>query len=253
MSAIQVDIDLSGDPLEAIVEFLSGPAIVQTVAAVAYARWLSLANQRLHRTREAYLAGLSPPVLTSSATKKGETISATISLVGQVPNYVENGLEAYDMRSTHLKGRTSRVIRFDYVLPGAQASAQASPLGAAYRGMLGAAGAKRLGRAVAQESLRRGGTALPAGVGGAQRLRPFHKSDLYHGLVASELSASGAVGPAGAPTFSTFRTISVNSDPAAWHHPGIPAHHLMDQVVEDLPELASAAIQGVVDTLGSGV
>jgi hypothetical protein len=170
----------------------------------------------------------------------------TITLRGALPNMVENGAPAYDLRSTLLnpalpkkpgtkgvrrskKGYLYRSIPFRRMGPNASGK-NAAALGAAesgagkrdtslaFRGQRTAEEARLLGRAVAREAKKlapttgmpgskvKYGGRLPKGTAGATPLRPRHKTDLYEGIIREEKKYQTAT----QSQLMSFRMISTN-------------------------------------------
>lgn len=77
------------------------------------------------------------------------------------------------------------------------------------------------------------GARLPAGVGGAKKLRPHHSTDIYAGMQKMQDTYRQAV----QNTYMTFRTISTRKT-TGWQHPGSPGAQLMRKLDAELPELA---------------
>lgn len=68
--------------------------VVAGIAEAARDHWIRLAAEAFHRTRRDYVKGIQPVKLRG--------MDAVISLVGSWPNSLENGMSAYDQRSTLL-------------------------------------------------------------------------------------------------------------------------------------------------------
>lgn len=127
-------------------------------------RWIALAQQSLTTTLKDYLPAIQQERLEGQA--------AVVSLVGAVPNTIEHGSPAYDMRKTLLgpnvpivvrgsgkrgmqrgkDGTLYRSIPFRHQTPGSgngpQAMRHAKPMGHAYQGSLGEQAARDLGKAI---------------------------------------------------------------------------------------------------------
>lgn len=67
---------------------------IKDIADAAWAEWKRLAGSTLHTTRQTYITGLQPVAMAPGM--------ATISLVGALPNVIENGMPQTDMRDTLL-------------------------------------------------------------------------------------------------------------------------------------------------------
>lgn len=75
-----------------------------------------------------------------------------------------------------------------------------------------------------------------------------HKTDIFAGMVRKEKTYVNAV----QNQYMTWRMVSDRSDPDAWIHPGIEAHHFFDKTAAELPRLASLVFRGVVAGLQTG-
>lgn len=237
---------------------------------LARTKWVTLAMQRLNTSQRDYVAAISNPVF--STDERGNR-QFTLTLHGVFSNLVENGMDAYDMRSTLLnpalpkkpgtkgvrrskKGYLYRAIPFRRMGPSASGK-NAAALGAAestagrgaqsraFRGDKSAEEARLMGRAVAREAKKlapttgmpgqkvKYGGRLAKGVGGAEPLRPRHKTDLYEGIIREVKTYAKAT----QSQLMSFRMISTNpksfrEDDAGgapqmnWIHPGIVARKL---------------------------
>lgn len=81
------------------------------------------------------------------------------------------------------------------------------------------------------------GTHLPSGVGGAQKLRPHHKTDIYAGMYKMQETYQKAT----QNTYMTFRTISTRNS-VGWQHPATPGVQIMKQLQDELPVIAKEFI-----------
>ncbi|MHC5035100.1 MAG: hypothetical protein ACYTFZ_08695 [Planctomycetota bacterium] len=249
--------------------------ILTNLATAAQAKWRALARQRLDgHTREAYLNGIQPIEV--------EVNARVITLVGWLPNAVEQGQEAYDMRDTLLgpKSRLRRVaasgglygnVPFRHQGPGTE-GLHGSPMGRQYgptgpesRGAgnrMSEESAKSLGQTIYKHAKRlkgsitpepnaktKWGQRLPRGL--APRLvdkplrRPTginkHKTDLFAGMVRVRHTYEKKTDT----QYMTFRTISTKVT-TGWHHPGIEARHLAEDVRDYIEEIAPAVIRAAI-------
>jgi hypothetical protein len=69
--------------------------VIDDVAASARAKWVRLAQTELHGTRQSYIEGIQP-------VEDSGPLERSITLVGWLPNAVENGLGPFDLRETLL-------------------------------------------------------------------------------------------------------------------------------------------------------
>lgn len=84
--------------------------------------------------------------------------------------------------------------------------------------------ARELKASVKQGNAMKWGGKLPAtGKPGQNPTTGYqHKHDIYEGMVRIEKTYAKAT----QSKYLTFRTVSSNSDPASWWHPGYEAHHI---------------------------
>ena len=253
-------------PLLANLNDQSVADILRDIADGAYREWSRLASQELHTTRQAYIAGIVEPAYGPGM--------ATISLVGDLPNVIEQGMPETDLRTTLLgpnaKGRKQakeghyyRAIPFRHATPtNAPTMGQnvGIMMGKAYSGIV--ADAKKLGRDVYRKAKRlapsvgkpgdttKWGKRLAERVGGAPLLKSHHATDIYAGMARMEKvygsKATGAV--VTQSQYMTFRTISEKVT-VGWIRPATEGKHLAEKVADYVAEIAPAAVTAYVDGL----
>jgi hypothetical protein len=203
---------------------------------------------------------------------------AVISLLGELPNLIEHGMAATDLRLTLLgpnakgkkrakDGHFYRAIPFRHAVPGGggqqeAAEAQGSKIGqnvgpamgSAYGGVV--ADAKKLGRDVYRKASRlkasmgepgtqtRWGKRLAERVGGAPLLKPHHATDIYAGMVRQEKTYKGTT----QSQYTTFRTIS-EANPVGWIRPATEGKHLAERVAPFIEEIAPRAFEAYITGL----
>jgi hypothetical protein len=240
--------------VELVLAALSDEGVVQTVLSDVMAgarhKWISLAAQRLNSSRREYIDGIQEVVVGRH--------SASIALLGVMPNHVENGMGAYDMHATLLgpdvpvvpwgsgqKGKNARkdggyyrVIPFRHQTPGTSGQGGGAPMGTGAATALGRkihAAAKNLKATTGQPGQATSwGDRLPSGL--APKLKQSHSTDIYSGMVRAEKK----YGTATQATYTTFRVIS-DGVPDKWHHPGIEPAHLAQEVEKYIDQIAPAA------------
>jgi len=239
--------------------------VMETIMDGARAEWIRLAGTELHTTKTEYIKGIMPVEWRNETT-------AAISLVGLLPNLLEQGMPRTDMHETLLgpnaKGKHPkkgggwyRAIPFRHYTPGA--GAHGVQMGKPYAKMLGAEGAKQLGTDVYKAAKKLGATTSnPYGkttwgerLDTSQitrrnknvyvpKLKSHHKSDIYKGMVRQEKT----YGKATQSQYTTFRTISTGSD--GWIRRRTEGKFLAKQVVEFVnTKLAPQAFQAYVNSL----
>jgi len=248
---------------------------IANIANAARAHWLNLAASQLRSTSGIYERGIQDPVIL------GDT--ARISLLGVMPNMVENGASAFDMRDA-LCGPSSRnrkpimkkragqapaivgwynTIPFRHGTPGTTGrnfaemgeafSPDAEISQAAEHTVLTEEERNQVRERVydAARQLRTtvgrsGGGSVWGGrlqAGLAPLLRGHHKTDIYAGMI----KAQGAYDRETQSGYVTFRRIST-TETSGWKHPGIKARHFAEKVAEFVQRIGGAAIvQQVVE------
>ena len=177
-----------------------------------------------------------------------------IILQGTLPNMLENGSPAYDMRQTVLsspKAKTSKAgfkfmaIPFRHGTPGS-AGLAGKPMGQpyakttsfgdslAFSGGMDPKAARRAGREIYNAA--KSGQPIKTGDAGLGRLRERHASGLYEGMKRVKE-------PTGGGQYMTFRMISTNPDSIrsdaggqSWTHPGIKARQIFMHVDQQMKE-----------------
>jgi hypothetical protein len=254
-------------------------AMLTNIATAAEAKWGALASQNLSgQSRETYLKGIQPIEV--------EVGSRVITLVGWLANAIEQGQDPYDMRDTLLGPKSSLRrkaagggyyghVPFRHGTPGTAGMAgtpmgrQYGPTGPASRAVGdrmttqdAASMGKRIHKAAMrlEETIQKGpggktewGGRLPKGMAPkllpSQLQRPtginIHKTDIFAGMVRTRHVYEASTDP----MYMTWRTIS-SKNPEGWHHPGIEARHLAEQVrdyvIEVAPKIIRAAIGGAL-------
>lgn len=226
-------------------------AVLTGVARKARSKWIALAKDNLRSTAAAYQKGIQDVVdLPSDPT--GAT--KVITLVGALPNALEQGQSAYDMhdtllgpnvpmviRGSGLKGKIQkkdgsgfyRAIPFRHQTPSTMGLLGAV-LGKAYEENLGVDEAKALGLKI-YDAVKRltpsmgepgqkitWGSRLPAGL--APKLKEAHRVDIYAGMVRQTKFYEKVT----QAQYTTFRTISTGS--SGWQRQATPGIHLAEQV-----------------------
>jgi hypothetical protein len=247
--------------------------ILHDVADGAKNEWIRIAGAALSTTREAYLDGLQPVEY-----KPG---MAVISLVGQLPNIIEEGADAYDMHDTllgpnvpitppgefgkHIKidpktfaAGFYRAIPFRHATPGTKkkprGGAVGVEMGKAYTGHDAVEDAKALGKKVYDKAKRLKGSIsdpfgktayggrLPAGI--APKLKPHHKTDIYAGMIKERKTYEKAR----QSQYITFRMISTGSP--GWKRKATKGRFFSEQVGQYIQRMAPKAFSAFVEGIG---
>jgi hypothetical protein len=245
---------------------------LKDVAEAARAEWIRLAGSTLHTTRQTYIDGIQPVAMAPGV--------ATVSLVGMLPNIIEQGMPETDLRTTLLgpnatgkkkakDGHYYRAIPFRHATPGGkgqQAAAEAMggvvganvgvPMGKAYTGVV--TDAKKLGRDVYKKAKTlkasvgephtqtRWGKRLAERVAGTPKLKEHHATDIYAGMVRMEKVYHAGGKPQS--KYMTFRTIS-EKVPVGWIRPATDGKHLVEDVAKFVEEIGTATFVAYVEGL----
>tara|TARA_R110000765_G_scaffold35673_15_gene80115 strand:- start:3246 stop:4070 length:825 start_codon:yes stop_codon:yes gene_type:complete len=195
---------------------------------------------------------------------------ATVALHGWLPNALEKGLPAYDMKPGLLTGRNAKVgkdgnryntVPFSHGTPGSVGHA-GTPMGSAEKKSgMSRSQAELLGKRIHRAAQKLAATTsnpktgtewgqrLKAGTAGAQKLKKNHSTDVYAGMVRQEKT----YGKATQSKYSTFRRVSDKSPADKWLHPGITAHHFFDQAAARAGASSRLIMQGAVRGLARGL
>jgi hypothetical protein len=234
-------------------------AIVTTIAEAARSEWIRLAGESLHTTRGDYINGIQPVEVLNEV--------ATVTLVGVLPNLLEQGMEATDLHDTLLgpnvpvvpqgaRGKHEktdgsghyRSIPFRH-----RTGNRGAGFGNPYQGHAAVADAAKLGRSIYRQAKQlsgttsnpysgtKGGGRLPAGL--APKLRPHHAVDIFAGMTRQQKTYEQAT----QSQYTTFRTIATGSP--GWMRPATPGAHLAQKVSEYVGQIAPQAFSAYIAAL----
>jgi len=277
---INIHIDqLVSDAIMSLATREAFEGMLNNIATAAEAKWKSLARQGLSgQSRETYLNGIQPIEVQHN--------SRVITLVGVLPNLLEQGQDPYDMRET-LLGASSRLRRkalaggyygrvpFRHGTPGSVGMAgtpmgrqygPTGPISRAHGNRMTEDAAESLGQKIHKAAKRlkgsttpqpgaktKWGQRLPAGMAPRLAHRPVARPTGVNihktDIFAGMVRVRHTYEKATQSQYMTFRTISTNST-TGWHHPGIEARHfaeeVQDYVKEVAPKIIRAAIRGAM-------
>jgi hypothetical protein len=243
-----------------------GPEFMETVlddvAALARAKWIKLAQQKLSSSKRDYIDGIQAV--------SGSGGERQIVLAGVLPNMVERGIDAYDMRETLLgegKGKRAadgsryRAIPFRHSTPGGRGQAGAEmgsqygpapELSRALRGRMEGMSSDRLGKAIYDQAKKlRGGRRLGRrtmvqvpgqGQMAVPKLAPHHSTDIFAGMQRSRKTYARAT----QSKYTTFRTIS-DKTTEGWIHPGITGRGLAAEVEQHTERLVADVLSSALN------
>jgi len=241
-------------------------AILENIANAAWAEWKRLAENELFTSRNDYVTSIQP-------VKMGKGV-ATISLVGQLANLIEEGMDSVDMHDTllgpnvpisevgefgkHIKFMPGggmgfyRAVPFRHAVP-TSGGTVGMPMGRAYGASQAVADSQALGKAVyAKAKKLKGTTSVPYGktkyggrleAGLAPKLKAHHSVDIYAGMIRSRKKYQSAT----QSQYTTFRTISTGSP--GWLRPATQGKFYSQQVNTFVQKIAPQAFEAYVKAM----
>lgn len=255
-------------------------AVMRDVVDGARDYWIQLASKEFHTTKQEYIQGIQEVNWISEDT-------AVISLVGVLPNILEQGMAAKDLHDTLLgpnvpvaplgqpgkhprkEGGYYRAVPFRHRTPGQ--GAHGTPMGQAHEKMLGSDWSKQLGKDVYKAAKKLEASVTDPYTGrtkwggrldtrqitnkGEQvfvpKLKEYHAADPYSGMVRMEKTYEQAT----QSSYMTFRTISVDAGgqgvgSSPWIRQATPGRNLASKVAEHVgSRLAPMAFEAYVKGL----
>lgn len=233
---------------------------VELVTQEVYRQWNLSATSKLNSTRNDYLNGLS--------IIKNSEFSQTILLAGKLPNMIEKGASAFDMKLgfqksknvtlTEKRDKHGNVISTGWYLtiPFRHGTPGIVGENAAFSGIMPQQvydTAKKFG--VVKSSDLKGSDAIPRTrkqIDLPSRVIPAytHKSSIYEGIQKKSAAYKSVI----QNTYVSFRRVSDKSDPNAWWHKGIPAYNLSAEAVAntDVSTIVENNVDEILKSLGYG-
>lgn len=228
--------------------------IIAGLGAAAYQFWTKLAQTQLKSSSRDYVNALVYAV---------DDSRATVALVGQIPNMIENGWPGGDMKGYLLSGKNVKhskdgtpynTVPFRHGAPtssGRNTGAQ-MPM-SIYK--VAQKLAPTISRPMSEQG-KAGGTQwggrLHPGLPMkdltrkvlTRKMQPWHKSGVYEGMVRkAQPTAAGKLQTSG---YTTFRRVSAKSDPKAFIHPGIAPRKFAKQVSRYVEKIAADVVQKAI-------
>lgn len=251
---LEVTIDATGlDALDLSEDVLAGlpGQLAGNIGNALFAYWNSVAEQKLDTSKAEYKAAMGPDWGVGPEVVVGPrraTITLALDPNSEVANIVETGQAAgvqqfnpgqkiHELKDEH--GRTVdryQNIMFRHASPPKEAAHLKKPqMGASHIGLRGRDNAFKLGQAIYRKMRRIAtkqgpGASLPSGVGGAEILKPQHKSDIYGGMRQT-----------GKGQYRTWRTLW-ESKP--WARDGVEARHLLNEVEQKAESIIRPIVEG---------
>lgn len=222
---------------------------IKEITASFAREWEKTANQKLVTSRNEYVQSI---IVVDEGYAQGAVL-----LRGWLPNAVEEGKDAFDIKIGLLNGPNAKTgkngsryntVPFSQGTPG-------SLLENFNGGILPVevyqiAKAKPVGQPLTKgELLAKFQELKTVSVGevGAKNFKQYtHKTSIYEGITKNKDKVTGQV------TYNSFRRVSSNSDANSWQHPGIEGHHLAEETLEhfNVPEQVGVAIDNYLKSIG---
>ena len=202
--------------------------------------WEVVANDELASSRAIYVAGISSHKKTSD--------EGVVQLAGTLPNWIESGKAAYDMKPILLGGKNTKTSKSGsryIVIPFRHGSN--TSLSENFNSSLPKSVENVAKKLKPQEKLKKQNIPSPynnpktkpafSNIETKQSFGSYtHKSSIYEGIkkVTKQYAAARQ------SKYSTFRVVSTNSDVNSWIHPGFVAKNLAERALDisNLNELA---------------
>lgn len=229
--------------------------LLQGLAAAARQRWIALAQANLRTTARDYIAGIQDVEIKNRV--------ARIALVGTMPNMVEQGISAFDLRTTLLSmsaknaktaadGSRYNTVPFSHGSSGSSGRSAGPPMPRSIQAV-----AKKLGPSLSRpgggtkwgEKLQNGpGTPKAAAKILNTKEKPWHWGSTYLGMARQQKQYAKAT----QNKYMTFRRISSNvrRADAHWLHPGIRARRFAEQVQREIAALAGTLLPSTLKNQG---
>lgn len=228
------------------------------LARGAQAEWIRIAQERLSTSREMYVNGLRQAESFKTETLDGET-AYTISLVGRMPNAIEQGMSSMDMKEVRPgwlgggKAKTAKDGTKYTVIPFRHSTSSNARLN--YSGKAAAMNLKKelrkTVRAYGLDRMKRtsSGRVVPGPVSRAPQRPPVHR--YLRGLtrIQKPMATHTKTGKQrGSSQLMTWRVISEKSPPGSWVHPGLEPRNLLRDVEQWVDRESDNIIQKVLES-----
>lgn len=261
-----IEIDLTGLQAQfglsaAVIDMLT-ETCVNAVTAVVFANWEALAKQKLHATLPEYTQHLIK-------VDKGR-FAKQIVLTGVLPNMIEQGASAFDLKEGFKKSQKVRYTIPVYNSKGKQIHKGGDwyltiPFRIGTPGTLGQAG---FTGEMPQEIYDAMKKKVAGGLTAKEIPSPYnvpqsraaivengqvlfgayqHKNSIYEGLTRRTAQYAKTT----QNTYGTFRRAGANSDPTSWIHKGIKAYNLAEQAIQktDVETIVENEVTSYLETI----
>jgi len=238
---IQIDTQSLGDEFQlgqSDVDSLLEAVTAQARAAIAI-EWRNQAKGELGSTRSRYMNSIIEG-------QEGR-FTGTITLVGQLPNMIENGASAFDMKNGFANSDKRKTVQrkdgklgwyltipFTYARPGSLGESEK------FSGVLPIDVNKALLKVTEEDPDASLGASDIPGEYAIPKIRKEIK--LFDGSLAPEYQNKSSIysglkvqkNPSGGSQVISFRRVSDNSDDNSWIHTGIEARNLADKALREV-------------------
>lgn len=240
LTGLQSQFGLDGNAINQLTE-----VCVKSVSAAILANWTALAKRGLGATREEYLQNLNQV--------DSGRFARQIVLTGVLPNMLEQGASAFDIKEGFKRSPKARKTIAKYNKKGVMISAGGDwyltvPFRIGVPGTLGQAGFSGEMPTEIYDLMRKRSATIPLTRGeiptpysvpktrAAIEMTPTsryyaeytHKTSIYSGLT----KRTAQYGKTSQNTYGTFRRASENSDPLSWIHKGFAARDFAEKAVK---------------------
>jgi len=183
--------------------------------------WKEEAKRELSSSLKQYIEGIIE--------KDEGMMSASVSLIGDLNNKVENGAPPYDMKEDLLSGDNARysyesgrynTVKFKHGVPGTLKENSSNIMTKEVYKQ-----AKQLKEGKRLQSSKQPITKIIKEPGTGRLITYMHKYPIEHNMQKEKDHVTAQ------NTYSTYRRVSDSSDPASWIHPGFQARNLADKAL----------------------
>jgi hypothetical protein len=235
---------------------------VQRVTEELYRNWQLQATKKLKSTRNEYINNLQ--IIDNSK------FSKTILLTGKLPNMLESGAAAFDMKEGF---RKSPKVKYSYktdkngnvtvswylTIPFRMGTPGIVGENSAFSSVMPSAVYNAIKTKLSGVALKKSEIPSPYDMPSSRkaivlptRIIPEyrHKSSIYQGMIKN----TAAYGQTTQNTYMSFRRVSENSDPNSWIHKGIQAHNLMKKAIQatNIEVVVENNVDLILSNLGYG-
>lgn len=240
MKQITIDVKRYGVNADGLTSDLHNAmqAALNTTLIVVRNEWMQQAQQELRSTRPIYLMGLQEKN-SILASYNGKPLSGAIVLRGRLPNMLEEGTPAFDIKAAMPKSKRAKPTKSGgwYITIPIRHS---TPNSFMYGKAMPPSVYDQVKKLQSRERLTVSGNERTSHTGYE------HKANIYDGLTRIVKSYKPGTKQS---QYMTFRRISDRSDPKSWIHPGFEGIHIVNKLEsyakEELGKNVRDAIQAI--------